>query len=73
MSILHHQSPTETLHYIGIDKNEKHLIKVDVNLRSLYKRYKTSTCINTGGPENVPIINDYQWIQRLSTFLNSFT
>lgn len=32
MSILHHQSPTETLNYIGIDKNEKHLIKVDVNL-----------------------------------------
>jgi hypothetical protein len=32
MSILHHQSPTETLNYIGIDKNEKHLIRVDVNL-----------------------------------------
>ena len=32
MSILHHQSPTETLNYIGIDKNEKNLIKVDVNL-----------------------------------------
>ena len=23
MSILHHQSPAETLDYIGIDKNEK--------------------------------------------------
>lgn len=32
MDILHHQSPTETLRYIGIDENEKHLIKVDVNL-----------------------------------------
>jgi integrase len=32
MSILHHQSPSETLNYIGIDKNEEHLIRVDVNL-----------------------------------------
>ena len=32
MSILHHQSPTETLNYIGIDKNEEHIIRVDVNL-----------------------------------------
>jgi integrase len=32
MDIYHHHSPAETLRYIGIDKNEKHLIKVDVNL-----------------------------------------
>jgi integrase len=32
MSIFHHQSPTETLHYIGIDKSADHLIRVDVNL-----------------------------------------
>ncbi|WP_453991383.1 tyrosine-type recombinase/integrase [Bacillus nitroreducens] len=30
--IYHHQSSAETLHYIGIDKNEKYTIKVDVNL-----------------------------------------
>ncbi|WP_106495349.1 site-specific integrase [Lentibacillus sp. Marseille-P4043] len=30
--ILNHHSPSETLHYIGIDKNENHLVKVDVNL-----------------------------------------
>ena len=32
MKILHHRSPTETLRYIGIEKHEKHLIRVDVNL-----------------------------------------
>ena len=32
MSIYHHHSPAETLRYLGIDKNEKQLIKVDVNL-----------------------------------------
>ncbi|MCQ6273944.1 tyrosine-type recombinase/integrase [Bacillus sp. V3B] len=32
MSIYHHQSPAETLRYLGVDKYEKHLIKVDVNL-----------------------------------------
>jgi site-specific recombinase XerD len=32
MSIFNHQTPAETLRYLGIDKNEKHLIKVDVNL-----------------------------------------
>ena len=32
MSIYHHHSPAETLRYLGVDKNEKHLIKVDVNL-----------------------------------------
>ena len=32
MKLLHHQSPTETLRYIGIEKHEKHLIRVDVNL-----------------------------------------
>jgi integrase len=32
MDIYHHHSPAETLRYIGIDKNEKHLIKLDVNL-----------------------------------------
>ncbi|GAA0598417.1 tyrosine-type recombinase/integrase [Virgibacillus siamensis] len=30
--ILNHQSSSETLRYIGIDKNEKQLVKVDVNL-----------------------------------------
>ena len=32
MSIFHHQSPAETLRYLGIEKYEKSLIKVDVNL-----------------------------------------
>jgi len=32
MSIFHHQSPAETLRYLGIEKYEKNLIKVDVNL-----------------------------------------
>ena len=32
MSIYHHQSPAETLRYLGIEKYEKGLIKVDVNL-----------------------------------------
>ena len=32
MDIYNHHSPAETLHYIGIDKNEKLLVKVDVNL-----------------------------------------
>jgi hypothetical protein len=32
MSIYHHQSPAETLRYIGIEKYEKSLTKVDVNL-----------------------------------------
>jgi integrase len=32
MDIYHHHSPAETLRYIGIDKNEHQLIKVDVNL-----------------------------------------
>lgn len=32
MEIYHHHSSSETLRYIGIDKNEKRLIKVDVNL-----------------------------------------
>jgi integrase len=32
MSIYHHHSPSETLRYIGISKNEKPLIKLDVNL-----------------------------------------
>lgn len=32
MSIYHHQSPAETLRYLGVEKYEKHLIKVDVNL-----------------------------------------
>lgn len=31
-SIYHHTTSAETLRYIGIDKNEKNLIKVDVNL-----------------------------------------
>ncbi|NSL50962.1 site-specific integrase [Calidifontibacillus erzurumensis] len=30
--IFNHQSSSETLHYIGIDKNENYLVKVDVNL-----------------------------------------
>lgn len=32
MSIYHHQSPAETLRYLGIEKYEKSLTKVDVNL-----------------------------------------
>lgn len=32
MSIYHHQTHAETLRYIGIDKDEEKLIKVDVNL-----------------------------------------
>lgn len=32
MSIYHHHSPAETLRYLGVDKYEKYLIKVDVNL-----------------------------------------
>lgn len=32
MSILHHYSRSDTLRYIGIDKQEDRLIKVDVNL-----------------------------------------
>ena len=32
MSIYHHHSSAETLRYIGIDKDEQKLIKVDVNL-----------------------------------------
>lgn len=32
MRIYHHHSPSETLKYIGIDKHDKHLVKVDVNL-----------------------------------------
>jgi site-specific recombinase XerD len=32
MSIYNHHSSAETLRYLGIDKNEEHLIKVDVNL-----------------------------------------
>ena len=32
MSIYNHQTHAETLRYIGIDKDEKQLIKVDVNL-----------------------------------------
>ncbi|MDF2856354.1 MAG: integrase [Neobacillus sp.] len=32
MEIYHHHSPSETLRYIGINKDEKRLIKVDVNL-----------------------------------------
>lgn len=32
MSIYQHNTPAETLRYIGIDKNEEQLIKVDVNL-----------------------------------------
>ncbi|WP_077620714.1 tyrosine-type recombinase/integrase [Bacillus sinesaloumensis] len=30
--VYHHQTSAETLHYIGIEKNEKYVIKVDVNL-----------------------------------------
>ncbi|WP_077324499.1 tyrosine-type recombinase/integrase [Virgibacillus siamensis] len=30
--ILNHHSSSETLHYIGIDKHEKNIVKVDVNL-----------------------------------------
>ncbi|WP_174615893.1 tyrosine-type recombinase/integrase [Virgibacillus ihumii] len=30
--ILNHHSSSETLRYIGVDKNEKQLVKVDVNL-----------------------------------------
>ncbi len=32
MSIYHHHSSAETLRYLGIDKNEENLIRVDVNL-----------------------------------------
>jgi len=32
MAIYNHQSPAETLRYIGIERNEKQLIKLDVNL-----------------------------------------
>ncbi|QED46557.1 tyrosine-type recombinase/integrase [Cytobacillus dafuensis] len=32
MSIYNHHTQAETLHYIGIEKNDKQLIKVDVNL-----------------------------------------
>lgn len=32
MKIYNHHSPSETLKYIGIDKNEKPLVKIDVNL-----------------------------------------
>lgn len=32
MKIYNHRSPSETLKYIGIDKNEKHNVRVDVNL-----------------------------------------
>jgi site-specific recombinase XerD len=32
MNIYHHHSPGETLRYLGIDKNEKLPVKVDVNL-----------------------------------------
>lgn len=32
MKVFHHHSYSETLKYIGIDKNEKQLVKVDVNL-----------------------------------------
>lgn len=32
MNIYHHQTPAETLRYIGIDKNDQQLIKLDVNL-----------------------------------------
>ncbi|ADC52311.1 integrase (plasmid) [Alkalihalophilus pseudofirmus OF4] len=31
-SIYNHTTPAETLRYIGIDKNEEHHIKIDVNL-----------------------------------------
>ena len=32
MEIYNHHSPAETLRYLGIDKNDKKLIKIDVNL-----------------------------------------
>ncbi|MDQ0269884.1 tyrosine-type recombinase/integrase [Cytobacillus purgationiresistens] len=32
MSIYNHHTPAETLRYIGVNKNDKQLIKVDVNL-----------------------------------------
>lgn len=32
MEIYHHHSSSETLRYLGIDKSEKRLVKVDVNL-----------------------------------------
>lgn len=32
MDIYHHQSPSETLRYIGINKHDQDLIKVDINL-----------------------------------------
>ncbi|PKG24242.1 tyrosine-type recombinase/integrase [Niallia nealsonii] len=32
METYHHHSPSETLRYIGINKEEKRLVKVDVNL-----------------------------------------
>jgi integrase len=32
MDIFHHQSASETLRYIGINKQDKELIKVDINL-----------------------------------------
>ncbi|MFE8697194.1 tyrosine-type recombinase/integrase [Cytobacillus sp. FJAT-53684] len=32
MAIYNHQTPAETLRYLGIEKNDKHLIKLDVNL-----------------------------------------
>jgi integrase len=32
MDIFHHQTPGETLRYIGIDKHEQNMIKVDINL-----------------------------------------
>lgn len=32
MEIYQHQSAAETLHYIGIDKSEENIVKIDVNL-----------------------------------------
>jgi integrase len=32
MDIYNHHSPSETLKYIGINKDEKNVVKVDVNL-----------------------------------------
>ncbi|MBB6444637.1 tyrosine-type recombinase/integrase [Bacillus benzoevorans] len=32
MGIYQHHSPAETLHYIGIDRHEEHIVKIDVNL-----------------------------------------
>jgi integrase len=32
MDIFHHQTPSETLRYIGINKQDQELIKVDINL-----------------------------------------